>query len=116
MEYSENFVRREDVLDYLRAKADASLPDSPAQAALASAWRHIASLRSVRIFDPAANADACETRYESFYNLVVSEIQELRVADVANDYRLCKALAALYELQDYLAGQIACVDPPDLEG
>ena len=116
MEYSENFVRREDVLDYLRAKVDASPSDSPEQAALTSAWRHIASLRSVRIFDPAANADACETRYESFYNLVVSEIQELRGADVANDYRLCKALAALYELPDYLAGRIAYEDPPDLEG
>ena len=30
---------------------------------------------------------------------------------ILNDYRLCKALAACYELQDYLANRIAEYDP-----
>ena len=42
--------------------------------------------------------------YNMFYDLVVMEIDRLRSEDISNDYCLCKALAACYELQDYLAG------------
>ena len=45
--------------------------------------------------------------YEQFYDLVLQEIEFLKLADFAEDYRLCKALAACYELQDYLAERIA---------
>lgn len=45
--------------------------------------------------------------YECFYDFVVQEEQHLEKLDIAGDYRLCKALAACYELQDYLANQIA---------
>lgn len=45
--------------------------------------------------------------YEQFYDYVVMEQDRLRETDALNDYRLCKALAACYELQDYLAGRIA---------
>lgn len=45
--------------------------------------------------------------YERFYDLVVQEEQHLEKLDIAGDYRLYKALAACYELRDYLANQIA---------
>ena len=45
--------------------------------------------------------------YEQFYDFVVQEAALLRTTDTANDYRLCKALAACYELRDYLANRIA---------
>ena len=45
--------------------------------------------------------------YRAFYNMVMEEIEYLQVFDVTSDYRACKALAALYELQEYTANQIA---------
>lgn len=45
--------------------------------------------------------------YRAFYDFVVAEKEYLQAFDVADDHRLCKALAALYELQDYLANKIA---------
>ena len=35
--------------------------------------------------------------YEQFYDFVVRESARLKAMDVANDYQLCKALAACYE-------------------
>lgn len=45
--------------------------------------------------------------YRTFYDLVIEEKERLQEIDVTGDYRQCKALAALYELQDYLAHKIA---------
>ena len=45
--------------------------------------------------------------YKLFYDLVVQEAARLRARDIANDDQLCKALAACYELQSYLANRIA---------
>ena len=46
--------------------------------------------------------------YEKFYDMVREEIRRLMEMDMyKDDYRLIKALAALYELQDYLANRIA---------
>lgn len=45
--------------------------------------------------------------YRAFYDLVVEEKEHLQGFDVTGDYRQCKALAALYELQDYLSNKIA---------
>ncbi len=42
-----------------------------------------------------------------FYDLVIREEKRLLGQDIAEDYRLCKALASCYELQDYLATRIA---------
>jgi len=42
-----------------------------------------------------------------FYELALREEKYLQKQDIAGDYRLCKALASCYELQDYLAGRIA---------
>ena len=42
-----------------------------------------------------------------FYDLVIEEVDTLSKQNVAADYRLCKALAACYELQEYLANRIA---------
>ncbi len=42
-----------------------------------------------------------------FYDLVVREEKRLQKQDIAEEYRLCKALASCYELQDYLASRIA---------
>ena len=42
--------------------------------------------------------------YRLFYNYVVMERQYLLRQDEVFDYRICKVLAACYELQDYLAG------------
>lgn len=47
--------------------------------------------------------------YKSFYDLVISEITRLKGLETT-DYRSVKALAACYELQDYLAGQLAQYD------
>ena len=44
--------------------------------------------------------------YEQFYDLVTDEIERLKAQDIMSDYRLCKALAACYELQEYLAGRL----------
>lgn len=44
--------------------------------------------------------------YEQFYDLVTSEIDRIKAQDILHDYHLCKALAACYELQEYLAGQL----------
>lgn len=44
--------------------------------------------------------------YRAFYNMVMEEIEYLQVFDVTSDYRACKALAALYELQEYTANRI----------
>lgn len=46
-------------------------------------------------------------RYSTFYNLVIHEEKRLKKLELANNYRNCKALAACYELQDYLAGVLA---------
>jgi hypothetical protein len=59
--------------------------------------------------------------YRAFYDLVIEEKDYLQAFDVTQDYRQCKALAALFELQDYIANKIAeqVADgtlPPDLEG
>lgn len=45
--------------------------------------------------------------YRAFYDLVVEEKEYLQGFDVTGEYRLCKALAALYELQDYLTNKLA---------
>ena len=45
--------------------------------------------------------------YSRFYDYVVEEEEQLIRMDVKDDYRLCKALAACYELQEYLANRIA---------
>ena len=46
-------------------------------------------------------------RCKLFYDLVTEERDRLLRMKFADDYRLCKALAACYELQDYLANCIA---------
>lgn len=46
--------------------------------------------------------------YEKFYDMVREEIEHFTEMDsYKDDYRLIKALAALYELQDYFANRIA---------
>ena len=45
--------------------------------------------------------------YKLFYDFVGQETEVLKTKDVANDYQLCKALAACYELRDYLANRIS---------
>lgn len=45
--------------------------------------------------------------YEQFYDYVMDEKDRLLTQDVKGDYHLCKALAACYELQEYLANRIA---------
>ena len=45
--------------------------------------------------------------YRAFYDMIMEEIEYLKAFDVADEYRLCKALAALYELQEYTANRIA---------
>lgn len=45
--------------------------------------------------------------YRAFYGMIMEEIEYLQVFDVSADYKTCKALAALYELQEYTANQIA---------
>ena len=44
--------------------------------------------------------------YRQFYDYVMQEEDRLTALDVRQDYRLCKALAACYELQDYLANRL----------
>ena len=46
--------------------------------------------------------------YNQFYDFVMEEKQHLLEIDMyKDDYKLVKALASLYELQDYLACRIA---------
>ena len=45
--------------------------------------------------------------YQAFYSLVVEEEETLKAEDILQDYRACKALAACYELHDYLARKLA---------
>lgn len=46
--------------------------------------------------------------YQQFYDRVIEEQKHLMEIDLyKDDYRLIKALAALYELQDYLANRLA---------
>ena len=44
--------------------------------------------------------------YRQFYDYVMEEEKRLMSLDVLQDYRLCKALAACYELQEYLANRL----------
>ena len=44
--------------------------------------------------------------YQKFYDFVVQEEKTLKEKDVSGDYRLCKALAACYELHEYLANRL----------
>jgi len=46
-------------------------------------------------------------QHQLLYKLVMKEEVRLQKMDISGDYRLCKALAACYELQDYLANCIA---------
>jgi len=46
-------------------------------------------------------------RYKIFYDLIVQEKEYLRNLDISSEYKLCKALAACYELQDYLSNRLA---------
>ena len=45
--------------------------------------------------------------YKQFYDFVVQEAARLKTMDVVSNYELCKALAACFELQAYLANRIA---------
>ena len=49
-----------------------------------------------------------EMDYEQFYDYVLEEEKRLIAmgADIVENYKLCKALAACYELQDHLANII----------
>ena len=44
--------------------------------------------------------------YQHFYDLIIEEIENIMSQDLQHDYHLCKALAACYELQEYLANRI----------
>ncbi len=44
--------------------------------------------------------------YRLFYDMVMEEERELRACDVTQDYKLCHALSALYQLQEYLAAKL----------
>lgn len=44
--------------------------------------------------------------YELFYTYALKEIARLSEADLQHDYKKVKALAACYELQEYLAGKL----------
>ncbi len=52
-------------------------------------------------------------QHKLMYELVVQEEKRLQKQDVSEDYRLCKALAACFELQDYLSNCIAVESPED---
>ena len=45
--------------------------------------------------------------YRLFYDLVMEEEAELRKRDVSQNYRLCHALSAHYQLHGYLAEKLA---------
>ena len=46
--------------------------------------------------------------YSKFYDMVMEEEQKLLEMEMyKEDYKLIKALASLYELQDYLSNRIA---------
>ena len=46
--------------------------------------------------------------YEKFYDMVQEEMRCLMEMDIyKDDYQLIKTLAALYQLQDYLANRLA---------
>lgn len=45
-------------------------------------------------------------RNKLFYDMVLEEGQRLKNQEIKDNYRLCKALAACYELQDYLANRM----------
>ena len=45
--------------------------------------------------------------YQQFYDLIIEEEEILVSQDFKQNYRLCRALAACYELQEHLANQIA---------
>lgn len=52
--------------------------------------------------------------YQQFYDRVIEEQKKIAENDLyTDDYRLIKALAALYELQDYLANRMAELELPD---
>lgn len=44
--------------------------------------------------------------YLQFYDFITAEIERIKAQDVLHDYRLCKALAACYELQEHLANRL----------
>lgn len=46
-------------------------------------------------------------QYNIFYDLIVQETEYLRGFDASSEYKLCKALAACYELQEYLSNRLA---------
>ncbi len=46
-------------------------------------------------------------RYSLFYDMIIAEQERLKRQDATGNYRLCKALAACYELQEYLANILA---------
>ena len=69
----------------------------------------------VAMFDPEKGlerlykrmAEMERNRYTLFYNLVVAEEKRIKNDPITDNFRLCKALAACYELQDYLANRLA---------
>ena len=48
--------------------------------------------------------------YEKFLEYTTLELERLKTKDITDDYKLCKALAACYELQEYLTNRIAEVE------
>lgn len=52
-------------------------------------------------------------QHQLLYKLVMKEEVRLQNMDISGDYRLCKALAACYELQDHLANCIADESPEE---
>ena len=51
--------------------------------------------------------DELKMHYTVFYDAIIKEIDILKLRDISGDYRLIKALAACYELQEYTANQLA---------
>ncbi len=51
--------------------------------------------------------------HKLLYDLIIKEEKRIKKLDISEDYRLCKALAACFELQDYLANIISVESPEE---
>ncbi len=75
-----------------------------------SCGEEILDLEQVVVTDTEENRNF---HHQLLYELVKKEEERLQKQDISGDYRLCKALAACFELQDYLSNCITTESPED---
>ena len=107
-EKAEKMQRMEMLIDRTMDLARAALVDPSKNKDLETAMAELDELDSdpePRLSEEELHRKAQALMAEAEYTTI--ELERLKTKSLADDYKLCKALAACYELQEYLTNRIA---------